>query len=461
MFAKKWIAMALSAAMLAPLPALAVTEGQVEEAPEVSLDLSLNVDGTRYLPDASVYAGSEQNLPAWGNSDTAIAPEMAPGDDGFSDPYQYPGLTPGEAARAEKLLEAYAQGAAQGDGAAVLCALTDVAVAVYPLNPEDYDGERVYLLLPSTCLTDEELLAIIDAYHQLGITFDPAALSYRNCARGGGMECNRFLTQEERARYDGMAAQIERGVLTEAAIAGAETQGLVAQVDGRYFCGMENFALRPYRSMTDEELAAQLFALGYTATPTDYTAYEMEARQVWRQLGAPLSLGKVEISQGAYIPREMDGQGKVQWAGGSQEAVVLSAEDDSGYQRSFIAWFDQKTGELVRYGWNYQHQDMPDFVASAEAPGVRYVAHAETMDEAEYLALAAAAGDCLAEGRALAWQRQGTTALANWECAICAAQLTDALWLKVYLDPADGMVHGVEVEKYPTFLIDEETLPNG
>ena len=95
MFAKKWIAMALSAAMLAPLPALAVTEGQVEEAPEVSLDLSLNVDGTRYLPDASVYAGSGQNLPAWGNSDTAIAPEMAPGDDGFSDPYQYPGLTPG------------------------------------------------------------------------------------------------------------------------------------------------------------------------------------------------------------------------------------------------------------------------------------------------------------------------------------------------------------------------------
>lgn len=49
------------------------------------------------------------------------------------------------------------------------------------------------MLLPGGCLSDQELLAIINAFHQLGMILDPVALNYRNCARDGGVEASRFL----------------------------------------------------------------------------------------------------------------------------------------------------------------------------------------------------------------------------------------------------------------------------
>lgn len=74
----------------------------------------------------------------------------------------------GERKRMEKLMAAYAAGERTGDGASVLEAKKRVRVGVYALDPKEYDGERVLLLLPGNCLTDEEMLAILDAYHQLG-----------------------------------------------------------------------------------------------------------------------------------------------------------------------------------------------------------------------------------------------------------------------------------------------------
>ena len=88
-------------------------------------------------------------------------------------------LTTGERKRMEKLMAAYAAGERTGDGASVLEAKKNVRVGVYALDPAEYDGERVLLLLPGNCLTDEEMLAILDAYRQLGEPFDPDALNER------------------------------------------------------------------------------------------------------------------------------------------------------------------------------------------------------------------------------------------------------------------------------------------
>lgn len=124
-------------------------------------------------------------------------------------------------------------------------------------------ARRVYTLLPSVCLTDEQLLSIIDAFHQLGQTFDPAGLNYRNCARGGGIETSRFLTASEQERCDIIARQIERGVLTRDRIDfNAVTAERTIDLDARYYANMDSFSLHPYRVLTDEELAAGLFRAG-------------------------------------------------------------------------------------------------------------------------------------------------------------------------------------------------------
>ena len=55
------------------------------------------------------------------------------------------------------MMAAYAAGERTGDGASVLEAKKRVRVGVYALDPKEYDGERVLLLLPGNCLTDEEM----------------------------------------------------------------------------------------------------------------------------------------------------------------------------------------------------------------------------------------------------------------------------------------------------------------
>ena len=43
------------------------------------------------------------------------------------------------------------------------------------------------------------------------------------------------------------------------------------QLDARYYYGMGTFLFLPYRSMTDEEMAAQLFKMGLTARTQEET----------------------------------------------------------------------------------------------------------------------------------------------------------------------------------------------
>lgn len=208
---KRWIAFALAAALA--MPAAGLAEGVVQEAPDIDLNVAIETASpAAYLPDESVYAGYDGWQPSWATSTDYVPPRDS--GDMFEPEIQTPGLTEGEQARAAALLDAYQKGEKTGNGEKVLNVDSDVVVGVYALNPEDFDGETVYTLLPSVCLTDEQLLSIIDAFHQLGQTFDPAGLNYRNCARGGGIETSRFLTASEQERCDIIARQIERGVLT-------------------------------------------------------------------------------------------------------------------------------------------------------------------------------------------------------------------------------------------------------
>ena len=279
------------AVWMVPFAAFAVTEGKVEDAPIGGADRILTGSGRmnlNYSPDEGLYAVWSDWEPFWEDSETYAAPRID--EDGcVTDAMQLPRLTRGETARLEKLREAFDSGRLNYDGESALNRMSDVTVGVYPLNPADYDGETVYCLLPGTCLTDGELLALLDAYHALGLTFDPAKLNYRNCTRGGIAGCSRFLTEEESARRDEIALLIARG-----GVAKEDPDTFAVPVIGtadKVF-GPGNFLLYPYRPLTDEELAAELFAGGAEAEETfDFAAMENRARITLQQnLRLPLTL---------------------------------------------------------------------------------------------------------------------------------------------------------------------------
>ena len=127
-------------------------------------------------------------------------------------------------------------------------------VGVYPLNPADFDGETFYVTLPGRQLTDEDLLYLISCFRELDITFDPDSLNSRNCLRGISYFGNgtRDLASEELERMDAIRHMVIRGMLTPEEIH-PESECKTIETHSGLFC------FYPYRSMTDDELAA--FAL--------------------------------------------------------------------------------------------------------------------------------------------------------------------------------------------------------
>ena len=174
---KKMGLVALMALLCLPMGALAVREGVIEDAPMVEARRK-----TSYLPMHRVVV--EETGWMLEEAYTEVDTTQMMHDEIRASLTSNCRLTMGERKRMEKLMAAYAAGERTGDGASVLEAKQNVRVGVYALDPAEYDGERVLLLLPGNCLTDEEMLAILDAYHQLGEVFDPDALNERNCVRG-------------------------------------------------------------------------------------------------------------------------------------------------------------------------------------------------------------------------------------------------------------------------------------
>ena len=225
----------LLALTLIPFSALAVTENTLESAPmgTVSEDSSRDRWGSDYDEDeykpAPLYSTSTE----------------------FN--YYLPHMAAEEAARYRELA-ASVQAGETVPSADLPEAPREYKVGVYPLNPADFDGETFYVTLPGRQLTDEDLLYLISCFRELDITFDPDSLSSRNCLRGISYFGNgtRDLASEELERMDAIRYMVIRGMLTPEEIH-PESECKTIETHSGLFC------FYPYRSMTDDELAA--FAL--------------------------------------------------------------------------------------------------------------------------------------------------------------------------------------------------------
>ncbi len=242
---KLWIpmiALVLAIALL-PVGVMALTENTLEPAPETG-EFTQDYFPGRYLPTAGKPARRTE-VSADETEDKGF------GANGFSRPW----LTDLELARTRRLMEQMAAGEVTYTGPSVINASGNAfsGVGVYPLNPEDYDGETFYVKLPQyQPLTDEQILSLIAAFNELGIPFDPDSLGGRNCSREDPQyELNiesRSMTREEENRLEIIRTLVRQGRLTRENIP-EETK------DYAILLREENLNLYPYRSMTDDELA--------------------------------------------------------------------------------------------------------------------------------------------------------------------------------------------------------------
>ena len=143
-------------------------------------------------------------------------------------------------------------------------------------------------------MTDEMLLSLLAAFNRLGIPFDPDLLNARNCTRGY-LE-NRSFSYEESERAKAIQRQVHRGMITKDSIpAGTFCQTVTVAADPEQAWGpFDNTLLRfvryPYRSMTDDELAAYVLTTE-SAWETDPAAVEKLALDRVRSfLDVPLAL---------------------------------------------------------------------------------------------------------------------------------------------------------------------------
>ena len=265
-----------------PRPAGAVQEDVVQAAPEAAQTAGIDAVLEDYTPEA--YAQEY----------------AAGGDEDWEGHMQAPRLTKKEAARVPALQARYDAGERPEESA--LGVTQDVVVGVYPLRPQDYAGETVYVILPTTYLTDEQLLQLIDAFSQIGKRFDPAALSHRNCMRGGYFGNTRYWTDSERTRADVLRGLYRQGVQAQPFTVLPQDDGLgrvtLQTQPEDLFCGRSWFTFLPYRAMDDAELFAYVtYDLDETEPRekrVDWSGMEAVARaEMARLVGAPLALKRV------------------------------------------------------------------------------------------------------------------------------------------------------------------------
>lgn len=437
------------ACLLLPGAALGVTEGAVEDAPMVE-NVELGQNMVSYLPDESYYA----SYAGW-ESEWEHAEEWVEGEN-YGDIYepmeQRPRLMAGEAKRAKALMEKLHAGEIAYTGESVLNKMENVVVGVYALDPASYDGEKAYVLLPGPCMTDEQLLALISAFDEMGLTFDPDALSYRNCARGGGVETSRFWTEEEGERAMRLRMLAERGVIDISAAQGEELGVQEIRLDNRYYAGLDSFALRPYRATTDEEFCAVLRAQGVhdMTDELDLTELERRARSALTALGAPLSMEMEGLFyEGGYVPMFFDGNGERTWTGDGRRSYGASFQyhTPEGILVYANATFDWETRELVDVGImhdraNFQFEEEED-VAQADIDA------------------ATAQVEALMGLDKQTWHVMENKCSTNWGlCAMVSAQVSENRQLIIYIGVDDGKVHGLGLESGTRVdTLPEEEMP--
>lgn len=437
---KKWWMAALVCCMLIPATALGVTEGVVEAAEQVEIEEMAKDSEISYLPDESYYAGYGDDPKVWENAQEWVESEFD--SECYYDVEQRPRMTAGESARAEKLLAAYQAGEISYTGESVLNKKKDVIVGVYALDPADFAGENAFVLLPGPCMTDEQILAVIDAFHQLGLTFDPHKLSARNCARGGGIEANRFLVEEERARYQTLARLIERGLLD--VTAAGDAQAIQPKLDSRYFCGLPDFTIRPYRALTDEEFVAMLVDLGYhdQTGEIDYDVVEKESRKLLNErLGTALSMELSYVyNEGSYMPSVFDPS--------CNQGYDWDAQSRRGYGASFE--YTTQDGILVyvntMFDWETKKFIEASAMHSKEGGGEPIPDDAPAISDEQITAAISDVENRLGIS-GVQWHLLPNEEIwTNWgPCMIVRAQVGEDEWMTIYIGKDDGKAHGLEL----------------
>ena len=305
--------LSLTAVLLAlflPLPALA-SENYVEPAPPLSLPEEAPEDSRDISRANAAYLPLKRIIPERG-----IASE--------EEQLSFPRLTDTELNRARELLSALETGQ---DISRKDQESTDktrkASVSVYPLNPADFDGETFYVILPRCPLDDELLLSMIAEFDRLGISFDPDALNCRNCSRN----CTRYgystrvLSVEENQRLQTIRRLIHRGILTRDKV--PQDTGFVVSWTERTG-HTDDFCLYPYRSMTDEELAALAFTQD-TAWSTDPDLVEMNARKfAGSMISLPLSMNATMENEQDYGVKEYENDFELIYADGKSGITRLA-----------------------------------------------------------------------------------------------------------------------------------------
>lgn len=367
---------ALVLALTLPSCALAITEGVVEEAPEVAIELGAATRAA-VLPDGHIY--DELNYrPPWADSTEYVRQQIDGGS--YYPTMRLPELTAGEMARAEALLKGYEAGEQTGDGESVLGKTERVTLGVYPLDPGAFDGETAYVILPGTCLRDEELLALIDAFARLGKRFDPHGLNARNCMRGGMIDESRPYTQDELARMERLRSAIQRGEVQK-----MDNVSMRVTLNSPYFDGKKAFTLLPYREMTDAQLAANLLAQGEHSLTEhiDFDTFEDRAREamtIWLGCAPDITLLSTDADM-YYIPAMLDAQGRASYTERTRAGVQLTFSQEikrMKYSYTVQVLFDTETGELMRMRkeleWNdaRTQESRGDGHMTRDADGLRY-----------------------------------------------------------------------------------------
>ncbi len=146
---KRLLALGLSLALL--VPGMALAENTVEILPTT--------------PPAPVIVLPEENPYAFADLEPYFQDAIAQGyttDGKFN--YELTHFSPEEL---EKLPEIQAKyDAGERPAESILNKTEDVHAALITLPPEQYEGESWFLILPNRCMTEEELLQVVDAFAQ-------------------------------------------------------------------------------------------------------------------------------------------------------------------------------------------------------------------------------------------------------------------------------------------------------
>ena len=259
--------------------------------------------------------------------------------------YELTELSPSELERLPAIEAKYASGERPAES--VLNKAEDVHVSLITLPPEQYEGESWFLFLPNRCMTDEELLQVVDAFAQIGEKLSAVTLTWHNCMRMPIDETlTRSFSDEERERYISVRELFTRGGLRPETpftrLPGDDGVGCIDLYE-EDFNGLDEVRFLPARSMTDEELLQLFqFTFGEPAAPAEEMAgYEAQLRKLMNdQMGMPLTARRT----GESIMKA----NTTNVYGDERTCYSCTFVETSGQKREWTGYMELATGTLIR-----------------------------------------------------------------------------------------------------------------